>query len=92
MPYQPYTTRLIGPTSITIVYTMGISQLSLIGKTATVSTALASNAVPGLPAASAVDIAQGQTINLIGANGGPVEHITINVPAGGQVDVIANRY
>jgi hypothetical protein len=92
MPYQPYTKNLVGPVSVTFTNDMGISNLSMIGKSATASTVNAANDILGLPAAGAIDLVNGQVINLIGANGGPIEHVTLDVPLGGIVDVIANRY
>lgn len=90
MPYQPYTTKLT-PGVYPITVAMGISNLSLIGRSATVSQIFANNAIPGLPAPAAIDLDDVAIVNLIGANGGPVENVTITVPVGGLVDVIANR-
>jgi len=91
MPYQPYTT-ILTPGTYTITASMGISNLSLIGKSATASQILANNPITGLPAPATINLADGQIINLIGANGGPVENIVVTVPLGGIVNVIANRY
>lgn len=91
MPYQPYTTQLNILGTYTITAAMGISNLSLIGKSATVSQIFANNPIPGLPVPVAIDLGDGQIVNLIGANGGPVENVSIIVPAGGIVNVIANR-
>ncbi len=92
MPFQPYTcTWTDSDSPIIITKDMGIAYMSLTGRSDTVSSILADNAIDGLPVPAAIDLGNGQIQNFIGANGGPTERIVITIPRGGAIDVLINR-
>ena len=93
MPYQPYTTTLNGPTTFNVTLDMRIVYLTINGRSATATNVLANNPLPvvGAPAPSDVTILDKEKRTFIGPFGGYLERITIEVPAGGIVELQIER-
>ena len=93
MPYQPYTTTLNGPATFNVTLDMRIVYLSIMGRSGTATNVLADNPLPvgGAPAPSDITILDKEQMIFIGPFGGYLERISINVPAGGKVELKIER-
>lgn len=87
---KTYTADIVGPRVINITQDMSIYLISIRGLSDTVSSVLGNldliNA--GLPANSPIEIDKNTVVNLDGRTFGPLDGITINVPFGGEINLL----